>query len=130
MTTQSTTTTAADSSRRKAALESKLQELLAAFGEREELWFGHLADPIDRICSSTDREITVRRLDMLTHLIHDVQSALLRIKEGSYGFCERCESQIQPKRLDAVPWARLCIRCQSQAEAATREPKPALRQAA
>src|SRR6476619_2156677 len=73
------------------------KELLGAFGQRDELRIEHLADRIDRISSSMDHEITVRRLDTLTHLIHAVQSALLRIKEGSYGFCEQCKSQIQPK---------------------------------
>ena len=93
----------ADSSRRKAAIESKLRELQGAFGGRDGFRIEHLADRIDRISSSMDHEITVRRLSTLTHLIHAVQSALLRIKEGSYGFCEQCKSQIQPKRLDAVP---------------------------
>jgi DnaK suppressor protein len=130
MSTQSMTTAPSESSRRKAALESKLLELLSTLGERDELQIEYLADRIDRISSGTDREIAVRRLDTLTRLIHDVQSALLRIEEGSYGFCEQCESQIQRKRLDAVPWARLCISCQSHAEVATRDGKLALRHAA
>jgi DnaK suppressor protein len=116
MATRQIKRTPADLSRRKTALESRLQELLRASGERDELRIEYLADPIDQISSRTDREVIVQRLDSVTRLVHDVQSALSRIREGSYGFCENCESEIQRNRLDAIPWARLCIRCQSRAE--------------
>jgi DnaK suppressor protein len=85
---------------------------------------------IHSIDSSGEREITVRRLDTIMAHIHEIRHALLRIEERSYGFCEQCESPIQPKRLDAVPWARLCITCQSQTEAGTGEHKLVVKRAA
>jgi len=127
MATQSITAPLVKASGRKAALEAKLGELLGAIREHDELRIEYLADSVDRVSSSSDREITVQRLDTITGLIRDVESALLRIQEGSYGFSEQCDSPIQPRRLDVVPWARLCINCQSQAEVATRERKPALK---
>lgn len=45
-----------------------------------------------------------------------IQDALDRIKDKSYGACTSCENPIQPKRLEAVPWTRLCIQCQDLLE--------------
>jgi DnaK suppressor protein len=41
-----------------------------------------------------------------------VKGALQRIEDGTYGTCLTCEDQISVKRLQAVPWAELCLRCQ------------------
>lgn len=45
------------------------------------------------------------------HHLEEIDAALVRIEEGVYGFCERCESSIGRGRLDARPTARTCIRC-------------------
>ena len=124
MATQTTTITATESKLRKTALESKLRQLLNVFGTREELQIEYLADPLDRVRSSTDREVIIQRLDHETRLIHEIQFALARIEQGTYGVCEECESSIARKHLDALPWARLCVRCQSEAEAASHDGKP------
>ena len=117
MATQETNITAPEIKRRKTALESKLNEFLDFLRERDELLIENLADPIDRLKSSTDRELVIERLDQQTRLIREIQSALVRIEDGSYGFCESCDSAIAPRRLDVVPWARFCLDCQSRAEA-------------
>jgi len=48
--------------------------------------------------------------------LREIDAALKRIDEDSYGDCERCERPINPRRLDADPTARLCIDCASSAE--------------
>jgi DnaK suppressor protein len=48
--------------------------------------------------------------------LREIDAALRRIDDGSYGDCERCEAPINPLRLDADPTARLCIDCASSAE--------------
>lgn len=45
-------------------------------------------------------------------LLREISDALLRIDHGTYGICMECEEPISPKRLDAVPWARYCVKCQ------------------
>jgi DnaK suppressor protein len=45
-----------------------------------------------------------------------VNEALDRIEDKSYGMCDHCGDPIQPKRLEAVPWALYCIRCQGLQE--------------
>jgi DnaK suppressor protein len=49
-------------------------------------------------------------------ILRMIQEALERIKDHSYGVCTDCEEEIQFKRLEAVPWARHCIHCQSRRE--------------
>ena len=48
--------------------------------------------------------------------LREIDAALRRIDEGSYGDCERCEEPINPRRLEADPTARLCIDCASNSE--------------
>jgi DnaK suppressor protein len=103
--------------RRQAALESKLEDLLKLAGDRESLEIQQMADPLDQVRSSTDRDMAVETLNQQARLIHEIRSALGRVAEGSYGSCERCEEPIPAKRLDALPWARMCVTCQSAAEA-------------
>ena len=47
----------------------------------------------------------------LAHLLEDVERALARISNGTYGSCESCHLPIDPARLDAIPTARFCREC-------------------
>jgi len=116
--------------RRKAILESKLTELLKLSGGREELQIQSLADPLDQVQSSTDRDMAVETLNQKARSIHDIRAALGRIATGSYGSCERCEEPIPSKRLGAVPWARMCVKCQSVVEAEGYQHQPVFHTAA
>ena len=103
--------------RRKSALESTLKDLLKVSGDRESLEIQQTADPLDQVRLSTDRDMAVETLNQQARSIHEIRSALDRIEEGAYGSCERCEEPIPAKRLDALPWARMCVSCQSAIEA-------------
>jgi DnaK suppressor protein len=102
----------------KAALELKLRELTNLWQERDELYIEQHADPADQVQSSSDRDMAVLRFNQETRLMHEVESALAKVEAGSFGICEDCEEPIPQKPLDAIPWARLCVKCQSKAEAA------------
>jgi len=104
---------------RKAALESRLQDSLKLNGDRQGLEIEQLADPLDQVRSSTDRDMAVETLNQRARSIHDIQCALARIEDGSYGSCERCEEPIPAKRLEALPSARFCVSCQSAKEGET-----------
>jgi DnaK suppressor protein len=114
----------------KAALEMKLKELTTLWQERDELYIEQQADPADQVQSSNDRDMAVLRFNHDTHLMHEVESALAKMKEGTFGICEECDETIPQKRLDAVPWARMCVKCQSKAEAALKDEDMALYDAA
>ena len=45
-----------------------------------------------------------------------LEDALTRIKQGTFGECAQCAGQIEVKRLDAVPWALYCLKCQETPE--------------
>ena len=52
------------------------------------------------------------KLDRLENQIKEVDDALKRIKEGTYGICANCGKAINPERLEALPYAEYCISCQ------------------
>jgi DnaK suppressor protein len=56
----------------------------------------------------------------------EVREALQRIEDGTFGLCEADGEPIEPKRLDAVPWARYCVKHQSQLESASGLRTPSL----
>jgi RNA polymerase-binding transcription factor len=49
-------------------------------------------------------------------LLKEIDAALERIKEGTYGTCEHCGTEIALRRLRAVPWARYCLICAEHGE--------------
>jgi len=106
--------------RRKAILEAKLAETLGVSGQRENLDIDPQADPLDQVRAALDRDITVEQLNRQTRLSQEIRSALGKLDDGLYGVCEECAKPISLRRLEAVPWARLCVKCQSQSEARER----------
>ena len=50
------------------------------------------------------------------HLTEEIQAALARLAEGTYGVCERCGEPINPARLEVLPTARRCVPCQEEVE--------------
>ena len=73
-------------------------------------------DQLDDIQLATQRTLAVSNLDRGSSHLRSAREALRRIEEGSFGSCQECEEDIHPKRLAAVPWASLCIRCQEAAD--------------
>ena len=75
-----------------------------------------LPDMADRASSETDRSIELRARDRQRKLIAKIDSALRRIDDGSYGYCEETGEPISLKRLDARPIATLSIEAQERHE--------------
>lgn len=73
-------------------------------------------DLADRASSETDRSIELRARDRQRKLVSKIDAALLRIDEGTYGFCEETGDPINLKRLDARPIATLSIEAQERHE--------------
>ena len=73
-------------------------------------------DLADRASSETDRAIELRARDRQRKLIAKIDSALLRIDEGVYGYCEETGEPISLKRLDARPIATLSVEAQERHE--------------
>src|ERR1044071_7132408 len=73
-------------------------------------------DIADRAASSYTKEFLFSQSNNERQLLNMVETALQRIREGSFGECVSCGNEINPKRLEAVPWTRYCIECQEKKE--------------
>ena len=74
------------------------------------------ADIADRATSETDRALELRARDRQRKLVAKIDSALSRIGDGSYGYCEETGEPISLKRLDARPIATLSLEAQERHE--------------
>jgi DnaK suppressor protein len=75
-------------------------------------------DSVDLSVQDLNKEIALRLGERSSKVVADIDQALLRIKEGSYGICARCGQPIDERRLEAVPTARYDARCQALIESA------------
>jgi DnaK suppressor protein len=105
-----------DMERYKAMLEAKRIELSAGLRNREDIAIEKTPDALDEVQLAGERELAIRNLDRESNLLRNVRGALSRVADGSYGICLHCEEEIKPKRLDAVPWTKYCIRCQEASD--------------
>ena len=73
-------------------------------------------DVADQSVKDVSQEIEYRLSERESQLVADIDQALLRLDEGSYGVCARCGKDIPERRLDAVPTARYDAECQTLIE--------------
>src|SRR5437868_7347858 len=73
-------------------------------------------DPADMAANAYTKELLVSMSANDRKLLELIDEALDRIEEGEYGECVHCGEPVQEKRLEAVPWARHCLRCQDLQE--------------
>lgn len=74
-------------------------------------------DSVDMSLQDVNREIAFRMGERESQLVADIDQALLRIDEGTYGMCVRCGKPIDERRLEAMPTARYDATCQAAIEA-------------
>jgi DnaK suppressor protein len=78
-------------------------------------------DTVDMSLMDVNKELALRLGERESQMIADIDQALLRIEEGSYGTCARCGKLIDERRLEALPTARYDANCQAIIEAANGE---------
>lgn len=69
-----------------------------------------------------DREFALSLVSSEQEALYEIEEALKRLEHGSFGACEICEKAIPSERLEAVPFARMCVPCQSGVERDRRRP--------
>jgi DnaK suppressor protein len=74
-------------------------------------------DSVDLSVRDVSRELAFRLGERESQVVADIDQALLRIREGSYGTCARCGRPIDERRLEALPTARYDAACQALIEA-------------
>ena len=86
-----------------------------------ELYDDGVKDSVDLSVQDLSKEIALRLGERSSKIVGDIDQALLRIKEGTYGICARCGQPIDERRLEAVPTARYDAACQAAIESANGE---------
>jgi DnaK suppressor protein len=79
--------------------------------------------PADNDAEGIDEDVAVAQAQV--QIIEQIDEAVARIEQGVFGRCQRCSREISRERLEAVPYAPLCIECARQAEA-EQPPQPPL----
>ena len=102
----------------KKILEEKRNDLLNVVKTKKErdLVDNEIGDEIDSAAQNAEKELMFELNDNEKVMIDAIESALRRIEKGSFGLCESCGGKIAEPRMNALPWVRYCIECQSKAE--------------
>lgn len=99
----------------KKKIEEELKEVKSGATEDDQINFPEYGDKPDENAQEIDNYTTNLATDkILESSLRDIDSALKRIEDGSYGFCKYCKKEINPKRLIARPVASACVECKSQ----------------
>lgn len=72
--------------------------------------------PSDDRTDDFDREFALNLVSSEQDAVFQIDEALRRIETGAYGMCDNCTKAIEVKRLKALPFAQMCLRCQSEIE--------------
>jgi len=103
----------------RQSLEERLaeaQRVLASAMEETRAYAARHADSADQAAAEFERQTLAHKAAAAQQQIENLNRALERIKHGTYGDCAECGGDIEPKRLQALPWARYCVACQSARE--------------
>jgi len=92
--------------------EGELKESIQE-GPGENSYAFHLADVGS---DSNEREKSFMVASLQGGILAELEEALDRMENGGYGICAICEQPIHPKRLEAIPYAKLCLDCKAKEE--------------
>ena len=96
------------------------QHVLEEIAEKRKMEIDAVKNEIGDFYDSADAERTRQFVHLLgdrdREKLFEIDDALQRIEEGSYGSCEECGKKISDDRLKIMPFARLCVFCQSEHE--------------
>jgi DnaK suppressor protein len=103
----------------RAILLKRRSALRAALADDVNLLRGRtdvVGDEVDAAVETAAGEASSQLAEVESRELGEIENALARMNEGSYGKCESCEKAIAPARLQALPYATLCINCARQEE--------------
>jgi DnaK suppressor protein len=103
----------------KKTLTNQLQELLIQASDTVSgmtITKENLPDPADRATIETDRNFMLRIRDRERLLAVKISKTILRIENGTFGICDKCEEEIAFKRLEARPVTTQCLDCKTKEE--------------
>ena len=77
---------------------------------------GYAFHMADLATDTYDREFSLNLASNERELLYEIDEALKKIEEGKFGICEECKIPIGKSRLKAIPYTRLCLKCQEAKE--------------
>ena len=98
---------------RRAELLRKLREDMEGLRNQES---GDTGDSADAAFEAGSDEMASHLAEMDARELTQIERALVRLKQGTYGLCEVCQKRIPVGRLNALPYSTLCIECQREME--------------
>jgi RNA polymerase-binding protein DksA len=103
--------------RLESAIEYRHRETPGSLEDETEEMLGNSDNHLgDAAAGTLDREIDYTLEGHSEQVLVQIDAALARIQDGTYGVCTNCGKQIPEERLEARPWASLCIDCQRDAD--------------
>jgi DnaK suppressor protein len=100
----------------REALRIKQAELSSKSRGLESIAIERSADAIEEADFRCNRELAIVNLNRDSTIRRNIELALIRISDRSFGVCVHCDHEISARRLEAVPWTLFCIRCQEAAD--------------
>jgi RNA polymerase-binding transcription factor len=100
---------------RRTELRKRLGADLASLGAQQRT-SATAGDAADAAFDHTGEELSSQLAELEARELNQVERALLRLKQGTYGLCEACAAKIPVSRLNVLPYSTLCIKCQREAE--------------
>lgn len=102
---------------RRQVLTREIDELIARHRRDQILQREQsVADSGDMSLQDSTGEQQISILEVRNRMRNQIDEALRRLQDGTYGTCEDCTREISPERLKAMPFARRCVECQQKAE--------------
>jgi DnaK suppressor protein len=102
--------------KRQAIIKEIEESLGQSLTEDQQRRLESARDVGDQALMDLERELGISLMEMRNRRRQSIDEALTRLHEGTYGICAECGVEISEKRLQAVPFAKLCVECQSRAE--------------
>jgi len=100
---------------RRNELRKRLGSDLAELGSQK-VTSAASGDAADAAFDHTGEELSTQLAELEARELNQIERALLRLKQGTYGLCEGCGCKIPVARLNVLPYSTLCIKCQREAE--------------
>lgn len=98
---------------------------------RDELIRERCNDPMDQMQNRFEMDLTISVINNDFETRKAVETAIELLDNGEYGICQDCGAEINPKRLEAIPWTTLCVYCQDEYDCSgVAAGKPTFRRAA
>jgi len=102
--------------KRDALTQAMRQQLGQSLTDEQQRSLEAAMDSGDQALVDLEREMGISLQEMRNRERQQVEEALISLEEGSYGECAECGEELSEKRLEALPFARLCVACKSKRE--------------